>query len=83
MNLAIILSTFLKQERQKRGNITSLVTAFIDLAYEGIPCFYTTKDKRLYIKQFRLWKIKWIYNATESFIWKIQWSCMVYVIQLP
>ena len=27
------------------------------------PAFYTAKDKRLYIKQFRLWKIKWIYNT--------------------
>ena len=34
--LALILPTISKQERQKRGIITSLITGFISLAYEGI-----------------------------------------------
>ena len=34
--LALILPTFPKQERQKRGIITSLVTGFIGLAYKGM-----------------------------------------------
>ena len=37
--LALILPTFPKQDRQKRGIITSLVTGFIGLAYEGISSF--------------------------------------------
>ena len=37
--LALILATFSKQERQKRGIITCLITGFIGLAYEGISCF--------------------------------------------
>ena len=37
--LALILPTFSKEERQKRDIITSLVTGFISLAYEGISSF--------------------------------------------
>ena len=70
--LALILPTFPKEERQKKGIVTSLIIGFIGLAYEGISSFLHYKRLRLYIKQFRLWKIKWIYNAIESFIWKIQ-----------
>ena len=36
---ALILSTIAKQERQKRDIITSLITGFISLAYEGISSF--------------------------------------------
>ena len=39
--LALILPTFPKQGRQKRGTITSLVKGFIDLAYEGTSSFFT------------------------------------------
>ena len=48
--LALILPTFSKQERQKRGIIKSLITGFIGLAYEGISSFLhykRIKDKRL------------------------------------
>ena len=34
--LTLILPTFSKQESQKRGIVTSLITGFIGLAYEGI-----------------------------------------------
>ena len=37
--LALILPTFTKQERQKRGILTSIITGFIGLAYEGISSF--------------------------------------------
>ena len=37
--LALILPTFTKQNLQKRGFITSLITGFIGLAYEGISSF--------------------------------------------
>ena len=37
--LALILPTFSKQERQKRGILTSIITGFIGLAYEGISSF--------------------------------------------
>ena len=37
--LALILPTLSKQERQKRGIVTSLITCFISLAYEGISNF--------------------------------------------
>ena len=37
--IALILPTFIKQERQKRGILTSTITGFIGLAYEGISSF--------------------------------------------
>ena len=36
---ALILPTFTKTERQKRGILMSLITGFIGLAYEGISSF--------------------------------------------
>ena len=44
--LALILPTFSKQERQKRGIITSLITDFIGLAYEGISSFLHYKRQK-------------------------------------
>ena len=37
--IALILPTFNKNDRHKRGIITSLVTGFIGLSYEGISSF--------------------------------------------
>ena len=37
--IALILPTFNKNERHKRGIITSLITGFIGLSYEGISSF--------------------------------------------
>ena len=37
--IALKLPTFIKNDRQKRGIITSLITGFISLAYEGISSF--------------------------------------------
>ena len=56
--LALILTTFSTQNRQKRGIITSLITGFIGLAYEGISSFLHHKRQKLYTKQYMLWTIK-------------------------
>ena len=46
--LAPILPTFPTQNRQKRGIITSLITGFIGLAYEGISsCLHQKRQKAL------------------------------------
>ena len=44
--LALILPTFPKQERQMRGIITSLVTGFISLGHEGISSFLHYKKQK-------------------------------------
>ena len=44
--LALILPTFPTQNRQKRGIITSLITGFIGLAYEGISSFLHQKRQK-------------------------------------
>ena len=44
--LALILPTFSRQDRQKRGIITSLITGFIGLAYEGISNFLHHKRQK-------------------------------------
>ena len=44
--LALILPTVTKQERQKRGIITSLITGFISLTYEGISSFLHYKRQK-------------------------------------
>ena len=44
--LALILPTFPKQSKQKRGIITSLMSGFIGLAYEGISSFLHHKRQK-------------------------------------
>ena len=46
--IALMLPTFNKNERQKRGIITSLITGFIGLAYEGISSFLHQGRQKLY-----------------------------------
>ena len=47
--MALILHTFSKQERQKKGIVTSLITGIISLAYEGISSFlYYKRQKALH-----------------------------------
>ena len=55
--VALILPTFSKQERQKRGILTSIIIGFIGLTYEGISSFLHYKRQKLYIKESTLWKI--------------------------
>ena len=52
--LALILPTFPKQDRQKRGIIISLVTGFTGLAYEGISSFLCHKRQKALQRQFML-----------------------------
>ena len=40
------MPTFTKQDRHKRGVITSLITGFIGLAYEGISSFLHHRRKK-------------------------------------
>ena len=56
--LALILPTFSKQERQKRGIFTPIITGFIVWLMKVFLASYIIKDKRLYTKQFMLWKIR-------------------------
>ena len=44
--MPLILPTISEQERQKRGIITSLITGFIGLAYEGISSFLPYKRQK-------------------------------------
>ena len=44
--LALMLPIFTKQERQKKGILTSITTAFIGLAYEGISSFLHYKRQK-------------------------------------
>ena len=44
--LALILPTFPTQNRQKRGIITSLITGFTGLAYEGFSSFSTPQKTK-------------------------------------
>ena len=44
--IALILPTFTKTERQKRGILMSLITGFIGLAYEGISSFLHYKRQK-------------------------------------
>ena len=44
--LALILSTFTRQEKQKRGIPTSIITGFNGLAYEGISTFLHYKRQK-------------------------------------
>ena len=44
--LALILPTIKKQERQKRGIITTLISGFIGLAYEAISSFLHYKKQK-------------------------------------
>ena len=56
--LALLLPTFTKQDRQKRGIITSFITGFIGLAYEGISGFLHHKRQRALHKAFHAIKNK-------------------------
>ena len=63
-DFALIFPTFLKQERQKRGIVTSLITCLIGLAYEGISSFLHYKRQKALHKgvQFMENKVDLQYN---------------------
>ena len=56
--IALMLPTFHKHERQKRGIITSLITGFIGLAYEGISSFLHHRRQRALQKAVNVMKDK-------------------------
>ena len=56
--LVLILPIISKQERQKRGIISSLITGFISLAYEGISSFLHYKRQKALHKTVQAMKNK-------------------------
>ena len=51
--------------KQKHGIITTLVSSFIGLAYEGISSFYTTNKTKHYKRHSRLWIAKPLFRTTN------------------
>ena len=56
--IALMLPTFNKHERQKRGIITSIITGFIGLAYEGISTFVHKRRQKALQKTVNVMKDK-------------------------
>ena len=56
--IALMLPTFNKHERQKRGIITLLITGFIGLAYEGISSFLHYRRQKALQKAVNVMKDK-------------------------
>ena len=54
--IALMLPTFNKNERQKREIITSLITGFIGLAYEGISTFLHHRRQKALLKPVNVMK---------------------------
>ena len=62
--IALILPTFTKYDRQKRGIITSLITGFIGLAYEGISSFLHHRRQKALQKSVHVMKVDLQCNKT-------------------
>ena len=54
--IALILPTFNKHKRQKRGIINSLITGFIGLSYEGISSFLHYRRQKALQKAINVMK---------------------------
>ena len=80
--LALILPTFTKQDRQKRGIITSLITGFIGLAYEGISSFLHHKRQKALNKAVHAIENKEDLQCNKIFHLEDSRSCMVSIIQI-
>ena len=52
--IPLILPTFTKNKKEKRGIITTLVTSFIGLAYDDIPIYLNNISKKCYEKRVLL-----------------------------
>ena len=70
--LALILPTFSKQEKQKRGIVTSLITGFIGLAYGGISSVLHYKRQKALHKAAHIMENEVDLHTIKPFIWKIQ-----------
>ena len=65
--IALILPTFNKNDRHKRGIITSLVTDFIGLAYEGISSFLHYRRQKALQKAVHVMENK-IFHLEDSML---------------
>ena len=80
--LALILPTFSKQEKHKRGIITSLMIGFISLPYKGISSFLHYKRQKALHKAVQDMDNKVDLQCNKIFHLNAQWSYMVHIIQI-
>ena len=73
---ALMLPTFNKHERQKRGIITSLITGFIGLAYEGISSFLSYRRQKALQKAVNVMKDKVDIQCNKIF--HLEYSMVMY-----
>ena len=70
--IGLILSTYPKDMRPKRGIIASVLggiaSSVMGLTYEGISSFYITQDKKPYTKLSKSWKEKLVYSTIKFII---------------
>ena len=74
--LALILPTFPTQNREKRGIITSLITGFIGLAYQGISSFLHHKRQKALHKAVNAIDIK--VDLQRNKIFHLEDSMVIY-----
>ena len=77
--IALMLPTFNKYERQERGIITSLITGFRGLAYEGISSFLHHRRQKALQKAVRVMKDK--VDIQCSKIFHLRFNGYVWCIQ--
>ena len=78
--ITLMLPTLNKNERQKRGIITSLITGFIGLAYEGISSFLQHRRQKALQKAVNVMKDKvdiqqnkiFSFRRFNGYVWHIQ-----------
>ena len=66
--ISLILSNFLKDRKEKRSIISSLVTAFIGFMYEGISSYLHNKRQKALHKAFVAMENKINLQHKKSFI---------------
>ena len=74
--IALMLPTFSKHDRQKRGIITSLITGFIGLAYEGISIFLHYRRQKTLQKAVKVIKDK--VDIQHNMIFHLEESTVMY-----
>ena len=77
--IALMLPTFNKHEKQKRGIITSLITGFIGLAYEGISSFLHHRRQKALQKAVNVMKDK--VDKERNKIFHLEDSMVMYGIK--
>ena len=76
--IALMLPTFNKNERQKRGIITSLITGFMGLAYEGISSVLHHRRQKALQKAVNVMKDK--VDIEQNKIFHLEDSMVMYGI---